>query len=62
MSDYVHLCLSGLLDQDLTSQEYFNSLPSRVRQTLLAEDEVRTFAELQERAAYLKKAGGQPPV
>lgn len=54
MSESVYLCLSELLDQDLSSQEYFNSLPDRVRQSLLLEDDVRTFAELQERADRLK--------
>lgn len=54
MPDYVHLCLSDLLDQDLTSQEFFNTLPTSVRQKLLQEDEARTFGELQERAAKLK--------
>lgn len=54
MSEYVHLCLSDLLDQDLSSQEYFNTLPDNVRQKLLQNDDVRTFSELQEQAAILK--------
>ncbi len=53
MSESVHLCLSDLLDQDLSSQEYFNTLPNGVRQKLLQEDEVRTFAQLQKAAARL---------
>lgn len=54
MSEYVHLCLTDLLDADLSSQEYFNALPNEVRQKLLLSDEVRTFAELQETAERLK--------
>ncbi len=54
MSEYVHLCLTDLLDADLSSQEYFNTLPNEVRQKLLQADEVRTFAELQETADRLK--------
>lgn len=53
MSEYVHLCLSDLIDQDISSQEYFNTLPNSIRQKLLKEDEVRTFDELQERASEL---------
>lgn len=55
MSEYIHLCLSDLLDQDLSSQEYFNTLPTRVRQELLAYEEIKTFNELQEKAADLKE-------
>lgn len=57
MSEYVHLCLTDLLDADLSSQEYFNTLPTEVRQKLLLSDEVRTFAELQEAADRLKANG-----
>ena len=53
MSEYIHLCLTDLLDQDLSSQEYFNTLPDAVRNRLLARDEVRTFAELQQEAQKL---------
>lgn len=47
LSEYVHLCLTDLLDADLSSQEYFNSLPNRVRQRLIRK-EISTFEELQE--------------
>ena len=53
MSESVHLCLTDLLDQDLSSQEFFNALPLRVRQQLLVE-EISTFEELQDRASVLK--------
>lgn len=59
MSEAVHLCLSDLLDQDLTSQEYFNTLPDEIRQKLLQTDEVRTFVELQETAARLIRLQGE---
>lgn len=51
MSAYDHLCLTDLLDRDMTSQEYFNALPGDTRRALLAMDEIRTFEELQECAA-----------
>lgn len=56
MSEYVHLCLTDLLDQDLTSNEYFNSLPNSLRQKLLREDNVSTFEELQQRVGELRTA------
>ena len=46
MFESVHLCLSDLIDQDLTSYEYFHSLPADVRQQV-EESDVRTFSELQ---------------
>ncbi|WMJ22855.1 hypothetical protein RBG61_12795 [Paludicola sp. MB14-C6] len=54
MSEYVHLCLSDLLEEDLSSQEYFNTLPDDVRQNLLLIDNITTFEELQEQARILK--------
>ena len=54
MSEYVHLCLTDLLDRDMSSQEYFNALPDAARRALLEMDEIRTFAELQERAARFR--------
>ena len=52
MSEYVHLCLTDLLD--MSSQEYFNALPDAARRALLEMDEIRTFAELQESAARFR--------
>lgn len=49
----VHLCLSDLLDQDLSSFEYFQTLPRYVQQTL-QEQEIVTFEELQEHAEKIK--------
>ena len=54
MSEYMYLCLSDLLDQDLSSQEYFNTLPNNVRKELLENDDVVTFDELQRQALILK--------
>ena len=53
MSEQVHLCLTDLLDQDLSSQEYFNTLPDDVKKKLLAKDEVYTFGGLQDEAQRL---------
>ena len=53
MSDSPHLCLSDLLDQDLSSQEYFYTLPTEVRQELMQNDEITTFEALQVYAARL---------
>ena len=54
MSEYVHLCLTDLLDRDMSRQEYFNALPDAARRALLEMDEIRTFAELQESAARFR--------
>lgn len=42
-----HLCLSDLLEQDLTSYEYFHSLPEELQKKLEQRD-VSSFAEMQE--------------
>lgn len=44
--NHVHLCLSDLLDQDLTAFEYFQTLPSAVQKEL-SNSEIATFDELQ---------------
>lgn len=49
-----YLCLTDLLDRDLSGQEFFNGLPDSVRKKLMAEDDVTTFSELQHRAEQLK--------
>lgn len=56
MPDHIHLCLSDLIDQDLSSYEYFHSLPAQV-QTLLMQKEISSFEELQECAARVKRSG-----
>ena len=53
MSESIHLCLSDLLDQDLTSYEFFYSLPHELQQKA-RESDVRSFEELQELAARLR--------
>ena len=50
-----YLCLSDLLDQNLSGQEYFNTLPDKVRKKLLNNDDIRTFAELQDKAAEFSR-------
>lgn len=54
MPEDIHLCLSDLLDQDLSSQEYFNTLPDGIRDILLAKDDIRSFYELQAAVAELR--------
>ena len=49
----VHLCLSDMLDQDLTSYEFFHSLPENIQQKVEASD-VRSFDEMQALVAQLK--------
>lgn len=46
MSEYMHLCLTDLLDQDLSSYEYFNSLSNEMKSQLMSSD-VRSFEEMQ---------------
>jgi hypothetical protein len=53
--DHVHLCLTDLLDQDLTAYEYFQGLSPEVRRAL-QEKEISTFDELQSAANDLKKS------
>ena len=52
-----YLCLSDLLDQDLSAYEYFQTLPPDVREALKREDGVTNFDELQARAKNLSQAG-----
>ena len=52
-----YLCLTDLLDQDLSAYEYFQALPTDVRAELEREDSITTFEELQARAAHLQQAG-----
>ena len=52
MSD-MHLDLTDLLDQDISSFEYFQTLPEGVKKKLRTLD-IRTFEELQEQAGKLK--------
>ena len=52
-----YLCLTDLLDQDLSTKEYFQTLHTDVREELKREDSITTFDELQARAAHLQQAG-----
>ena len=52
-----YLCLTDLLDQDLSAYEYFQTLPPDVREALKREDGVTNFDELQARAKNLSQAG-----
>lgn len=47
-----HLCLSDLLQEELSAWEYFNTLPHSVKQELERKD-VRSFEEMQELAGEL---------
>lgn len=49
-----HLCLSDLLDQDLSSYEFFHGLPAPVQAKLLKQ-EISSFEELQHAAAQARK-------
>ena len=52
-----YLCLSDMLDQDLSAYEFFQGLPPEVRQALKREDNITTFDELQARATHLQSSG-----
>jgi hypothetical protein len=46
-----YLCLTELLDQDLSAYEFFQTLAPTLQDQLRQDDSVRSFAELQARAA-----------
>jgi len=46
-----YLCLTDLLDQDLSAYEYFQTLPPELQTKLRREDQIRSFGELQARGA-----------
>lgn len=52
MSD-IHLCLSELIDQDLSAYEYYHSLSGKT-QARLRQREIRTLDELRENAARIR--------
>lgn len=54
MSESMHLCLTDLLDQDLSSYEYFYSLPQDIQRKVAVKD-VRSFDQLQSAAEELKR-------
>lgn len=51
----VHLCLTDLIDQDLSAYEYYHSLSSKV-QSVLGQREIRTLDELQEQAERIQRS------
>jgi hypothetical protein len=46
-----YLCLTELLDQDLSAYEFFQTLAPTLQDQLRQDDSIRSFAELQARAA-----------
>ena len=55
-----YLCLTDLLDQDLSAYEYFQTLSPEEQSNLRRYDsEIATFSELQSQAARLR-AEGEP--
>ena len=44
-----YLCLTELLDQDLSAYEFFQTLAPMLQDQLRQEDQIRSFAELQAR-------------
>ena len=53
-----YLCLSDLLDQNLSAYEYFQTLSPEVQNRLQQNDGVTTFEELQARAARYQQIQG----
>lgn len=53
--NHVHLCLSDLIDQDLSAYEYYQTLSSKV-QALLAGREISTLEELQDNVNRIKES------
>lgn len=51
--DAIHLCLSDLIDQDLSAYEYYQSLP-RSTQNLLDDREISSFEEMLENVARIR--------
>lgn len=54
--NHMHLCLTDLIDQDLSAYEYYHSLSSKI-QAELREREIRTLDELQEHVARIRARG-----
>ena len=55
-----YLCLTDLLDQDLSAYEFFRTLSPEAQSSLRRYDsEIATFSELQSQAARLR-AEGEP--
>ena len=52
----LYVCLSDLLDQDLTSYEYYHALPKEIQEGLKKCD-ISSFSELQAAAAQIRESG-----
>lgn len=52
-----YLCLTELLDQDMSAYEFFQTLPPTMQTALRREDSISSFDELQAQAAHLRNAG-----
>ena len=52
-----HLCLSDLLDQDLSSYEYFQTLPPDIKRKVM-ECDFRSLEEMQEYVSTLMRYRG----
>lgn len=56
--DQAHLCLTDLLDQDLTAYEYFQGLSPDLKRALSEQkQDITTFDELQSTVNGLKDSG-----
>ena len=53
-----YLCLTELLDQNLSAYEYFQTLPPEIQTVLRRRDSVSSFEELQAQAQHLRTAHG----
>ena len=53
-----YLCLSDLLDQNLSAYEYFQTLSPEVQNRLQQDDGVTTFEDLQKRASHYQQMQG----
>ena len=51
-SPFYHISLADLLDNDLSSYEYYNSLPEDIRRKI-AEKDIGSFQEMQTYVAQL---------
>lgn len=51
-SPFYHISLADLLDNDLSSYEYYNSLPEDIRRKI-AEKDIGSFQEMQSYVAQL---------
>lgn len=54
IDNFYQLGLSSLLEDDLSSYEYFYSLPANIQKRLELSDDIHTFSELQAKAEAIK--------